>query len=184
MSMSYGISPGYERQWRRFQWQWDFTVSTVQEGHKAVDDKDKEDARTQGAKLTFGEVLDCGVLHMLHNLHVTADNVTRFHDLGMGPGKMLIQTFLAFPNLQVCAGVELAVGRYHLAEKNVRKLVKTGWRHHKYLIIEYQKGQFMVYTYICIYIYICIYVDLFLFHCLFFFSFLVICVCVCVYACL
>eukprot|EP01084_Bolivina_argentea_P006592 12497_1 len=139
--MPYQDSPGWERQWKNFSWDWDFHVSTVSEGHRVVNDKDKSDAKTKGAKLTFGEVLDCGVARMLHNLG--AAHKTTFHDLGMGPGKMLIQTYLQFNNLRVCMGVELAKGRYDLGERNLRTLLKVGWRGRTFLGIEFKKGEFL-----------------------------------------
>lgn len=118
----------------------DFEVSTVSEGHKVVKSKDKSDAKTQGAKLTFGEVLDCGVLRMLHNLG--AAHKSSFHDLGMGPGKMLIQTYLKYDNLRRCMGVELAKGRYDLAERNMHTLLKRGWRGRSFLAVEFKKDEF------------------------------------------
>ena len=138
--MPYQDSPGWERQWKNFSWDWDFHVSTVSEGHRVVNDKDKSDAKTKGAKLTFGEVLDCGVSRMLHNLG--AAHKTSFHDLGMGPGKMLIQTYLQYKNLRTCMGVELAKGRYDLGERNIRTLLKNGWRGRKFLGIEFKIGHY------------------------------------------
>ena len=138
--MPYQDSPGWERQWKDFGWDWDFHVSTVSEGHRSVNDKEKLEAKTRGAKLTFGEVLDCGVLRMLHNLG--ADRKSSFHDLGMGPGKMLIQTYLHYSNLRICMGVELAKGRYELAERNIRTLLKNGWRGRKFLGIEFKSGHY------------------------------------------
>jgi len=138
--MPYQDSPGWERQWKNFSWEWDFHVSTVSEGHRVVNDRDKNDAKTKGAKLTFGEVLDCGVLRMLHNLG--APHKASFHDLGMGPGKMLIQTYLRYENMTRCMGVELAKGRYDLGERNIRTLLKTGWRGRSFLGIEFKKGEF------------------------------------------
>ena len=119
----------------------DFHVSTVSEGHKVVNSKDKSNARGQGAKLTFGEVLDCGVNRMLHNLG--AAHKSSFHDLGMGPGKMLIQTYLKYDNLTRCMGVELAKGRYDLGEQNMRTLLKMGWRGRSFLGVEFKKGEFL-----------------------------------------
>jgi len=138
--MPYQDSPGWERQWKNFAWDWDFHVSTVSEGHRCVVEKDKTDAKSKGAKLTFGEVLDCGVARMLHNLG--AAHKTSFHDLGMGPGKMLIQTYLQYNNFRRCMGVELAKGRYDLGERNIRTLLTAGWRGRKFLGIEFKKGEY------------------------------------------
>ena len=79
---------------------------------------------------------------MLYNLG--APHKHKFHDLGMGPGKMLIQAYLQFPNLTCCMGVELAKGRYQLAENNIRTLMRVGWRGRKFMGVEFKKDQFMV----------------------------------------
>ncbi|ETO15792.1 hypothetical protein RFI_21573 [Reticulomyxa filosa] len=187
-------SPGWERQWRRYNWVWDFPVTTVQQGHKVVNNKEKEDARDQGAKLTFGEVLDCGVLLALHNLNARRKRVVCFslrsdffffnwpkkknflffffffflaksmHALHFFvsmtqesiPHPTLniysfTQTFLHCTSLTHCVGVELAKGRYELAEKNLKQLLKLGWRKRSFLRVEYKKGEFMV----CYYYYVC-----------------------------
>merc|ERR550534_2468952 len=93
------------------------------------------------AKLTFGEVLDSGVLRMLYNLG--AIRKKKFHDLGMGTGKMLVQTFLSFPNLDRCVGVELSKGRYSLAEENIKRLLRNGWRGRTFRLVEFLEGAFM-----------------------------------------
>lgn len=138
--MPYHDSPGWERQWETYPWDWDFHVSTVSDGHRVVGQSDKDSAKNKGAKLTFGEVLDCAVTFMVENLG--GRHKTTFHDLGMGPGKMLIQTYLQYFNFRFCMGVELAKGRYDLAEKNVRTLLKVGWRGRKFIGIEIKKNEF------------------------------------------
>merc|ERR550534_1123601 len=67
----------------------------------------------------------------------------KFHDLGMGTGKMLVQTFLAFPNLEKCVGVELSKGRYLLAEENLTRMLQNSWRGRKFILVEYIHGTFM-----------------------------------------
>ena len=59
--MPFVDSPGWDRDWHEHPWNWDFEVSTVSEGNRVVKDVDKSEAKTQGAKLTFGEVRDCGM---------------------------------------------------------------------------------------------------------------------------
>jgi len=78
---------------------------------------------------------------MLYNLG--AVNKKKFHDLGMGAGKMLLQTFLSFPNLHSCVGVELSKGRYLLAEQNLTRLLNSGWRGRKFKLVEFLEGAFM-----------------------------------------
>jgi hypothetical protein len=138
----YSESPGSERQWTRNPWNWAISVSSVGEGHKAVAEKDKEDAKSIGAKLTFGEVLDCAVSCILHNLG--AATAVSLHDLGMGTAKLLIQAFVQFPNLQRCFGVELAIGRYKLAERNLFKLIETGFNGESFSLISFTESNMRV----------------------------------------
>jgi len=140
--MAFKDSPGLHRQLNNFTWKWDFPVSTVKDGHKCVESSERSEASAQhGAKLTFGEVLESGVSRMLYNMR--ANQKKTFHDLGMGPGKMLIQTFLMYPNLTFCMGVELAKGRYMLAEHNLGALCRRGWRGRSFTEVEYMRGKFM-----------------------------------------
>jgi len=80
-------------------------------------------------------------MRVLYNLG--AVNKERFHDLGMGTGKLLLQTYLSFPNLRNCVGVELSKGRYALAEQNLTRLVRRGWRGRKFRLVEFREGAFM-----------------------------------------
>jgi len=134
-------SPGLNRQEEQFRWKWDFCESHVRAGHECITPDDRMVSKAKRAKLTFGEVLDSGVIRMLYNLG--AIRKKKFHDLGMGTGKMLVQTFLAFPNLDKCVGVELSKGRYLLAEENLTRLLQSGWRGRKFLLVEFQQGSFM-----------------------------------------
>jgi len=78
---------------------------------------------------------------MLYN--VGAVTKKKFHDLGMGTGKMLFQAFLAFPNLRSSVGVELSKGRYLLAEQNLTRLLHSSWRGRRFELVEYLEGSFM-----------------------------------------
>jgi len=78
---------------------------------------------------------------MLYNLG--AIKKKKFNDLGMGTGKMLLQTFLSFPNLEKCVGVELSKGRYMLAERNLKRLLMSGWRGRRFQMVEFREGMYM-----------------------------------------
>jgi len=134
-------SPGRFRQEEEFRWIWDFSKSKIRAGHECVTEDDRNSSQSKRAKLTYGEVLDSGVFKMLYNLG--AIKKRRLHDLGMGTGKLLIQAFLSFPNLDTCVGVELSKGRYLLAEHNLTQLLNGGWRGRKFEIIEFLEGVFM-----------------------------------------
>jgi len=134
------LAPGYERLLIENPWIWNFGVSNVREGHDCVSVSERNGAKKIGAKLTFGEVLETGVLLMLQNLGAFDCQV--LHDLGCGTGKMIIQSFLQCENLNRCLGIELAPGRYKLAERNMHNLVQTGWQGKQYLTVEYRENEF------------------------------------------
>jgi len=134
-------SPGLIRSWQQYPWVWDIDVSTVREAHECVSAPEKLTAKQNGAKLTYGEVLDCGVLQMLENLQAKKKHC--FHDLGCGAGKLLIQSYLRFQNLKSCYGVELTPGRYRLAEQNVCCLVRSGCQNRKFIVVEHKSMSFL-----------------------------------------
>lgn len=55
---------------------------------------------------------------------LAAEYATCLFDLGMGTGKIVVQAFLQFRNLQYVFGVELSSGRYKVAEECALKMVK------------------------------------------------------------
>lgn len=134
------LAPGYERLLLRHPWFWTFGVSGVREGHDCVSVSERSGAKKIGAKLTFGEVLESGVLLMLKNLGAFDCQV--LHDLGCGAGKMIIQSFLHCNNLTRCLGIELAPGRYNLAERNMHHLIQNGWQGRHFLTVEYKENEF------------------------------------------
>ncbi len=56
--------------------------------------------------------------------HMRAAKASVLFDLGMGLGKLLLQSFFQYPNIRYVCGVELALSRYRLAEKALLKLVE------------------------------------------------------------
>lgn len=141
MTNMFKKSPGMLRQVENYPWTWEFEVTNVKEGHDCVSSKDRSEASKDGAKLTFGEVLDSGVNAVFDEME--AHKGSSFHDLGMGPGKMLMQVFLSYPNLDSCVGVELAQGRYWLAERNLALLASSVWRGRKFRMVEHMPSEFM-----------------------------------------
>jgi len=120
---------------------WSFEVTSVRQGHDCVSTAERSDAKKLGAKLTFGEVTECGVSQMLQNLGALRKRT--FHDLGCGSAKMIIQTYLQCPNLVSCLGIELAPGRYQLAQNNLKKLVHAGFQGRQFLVVEFQDMEFL-----------------------------------------
>lgn len=133
-------APGFERLLEENPWTWNFNVSDVRQGHDCVSVSERNGAKKIGAKLTFGEVLESGVKRMLHNLG--ADRCQTLHDLGCGTGKMIIQSFLQYDNLSRCLGIELAPGRYKLAETNMQLLIENGYKERQFLTVEYKENEF------------------------------------------
>jgi len=117
-------------------WSWGgLDVTSVSEGHAAVREAEVISNKNDVAKLTFGEILHSGVSKMLDNLG--ASKKKSLQDLGCGPAKVMLQAFLMYPNLTDVTGVELAKGRYLLAEKNFRELVLHGYQGREFFISEY-----------------------------------------------
>jgi len=94
------------------------------DGHHCITDIDKDEAKLSGASLLYGEILAAGVTRILDMRHLRAAKATVLFDLGMGLGKLLLQSFFQYPNIRYVCGVELALSRYRLAEKALLKLVE------------------------------------------------------------
>jgi hypothetical protein len=56
--------------------------------------------------------------------HMRAAKSHTLFDLGMGLGKLLLQSFFQYPNLRYVCGVELALSRYRIAEGALMRLVE------------------------------------------------------------
>lgn len=60
-----------------------------------------------------GEILFDGVSRILDSAHLDAANARTLYDLGSGCGRLCVQAFLQFTNLETVIGVEV---RYHQEE--------------------------------------------------------------------
>lgn len=96
---------------------------------KCCSDKEKAEARQRGSSLLYGELLPDGVSKALHPSRLGgalppsgsyAAGVVL--ELGMGSGKVALQTFLQCPSVQELLGVELVRSRYQIGEQALRKL--------------------------------------------------------------
>lgn len=92
-------------------------------GHLSLTEDDRETAKTTRCSLLYGELLPRGVNKALASDHLNALSAKVLFDLGMGTGKVAIQAFLQFRNLQYVYGIELSVGRYNVAEEAVLKMI-------------------------------------------------------------
>jgi len=92
--------------------------NTVQEtghktrGHTCLTDHDRVMAQDTKGSLLYGELLPRGVNKALGPDRLNAYGASVLFDLGMGTGKVAIQSFVQFQNLTYVYGVELSEGRY------------------------------------------------------------------------
>ena len=118
------------------------------DGHYCVTNADRREAARCSSSLLYGEILasgvcgcvvDCGcglrrlqtealpvcsgVTKLMDTQHLHAANAQVLYDLGMGVGKLCLQTFVQFPNLRLVFGIELAFSRYKMAEEALLRLV-------------------------------------------------------------
>jgi len=93
-------------------------------GHTCVTEDDKRAANESHGSLLYGELLPRGVNKALDERHLDARRATVLFDLGMGTGKVAMQSFLQFPNVRRVFGVELSSARYRLAEEAMLNLAR------------------------------------------------------------
>jgi hypothetical protein len=95
-------------------------------GHACLTEGDKYISKLPDAKgsLLYGELLPRGANKAFGSSHLNAANAKVLFDLGMGTGKIAIQAFLQFRNLEYVYGVELSEGRFKVAEEYVRRMVQ------------------------------------------------------------
>ena len=92
--------------------------SSVQEtghktkGHVCVTDSDRDNAKNNKGSLLYGELLPRGANKAFGVRHLNCSDAKVLFDLGMGAGKVAVQAFVQFRNLEYVYGVELSVGRY------------------------------------------------------------------------
>jgi hypothetical protein len=84
-------------------------------GHTSLTNEDKNIVRSARGSLLYGELLPRGVNKALGSNRLRAETASVLFDLGMGTGKVAIQAFLQYSNLEYVYGVELAQGRYNIA---------------------------------------------------------------------
>lgn len=93
-------------------------------GHLCIDDRDREEAAASGSDLLFGELLTDGVAKALDHMHLDVSQATTLCDLGMGIGKLAIQSWISHKSLKYVLGVELARTRYEIGEKALLNMVE------------------------------------------------------------
>ena len=95
------------------------------DGHMCVTDADRFLADESGSSLLYGEVLPRGVHKMLDEDHLNAAGAKVLYDCGMGTGKLALQAWLQFRNLEKVVGIELAISRFTLGERALASLARA-----------------------------------------------------------
>lgn len=88
-------------------------------GHCSLTEADRIMAKSLKGSLLYGELLPRGANKAFDPQHLNAKNAKVLFDLGSGTGKIAIQAFLQFRNLEYVFGIELSNGRYSIAEESV-----------------------------------------------------------------
>ena len=112
------------------------------DGHVCVTDADRLLADESGSSLLYGEVLPRGVNKMLDRDHLDASNAKVLYDCGMGTGKLALQAWLQYKNLEKVIGIELALSRYELGEQALVNLAQA--RPDQFEILKNIEGQQIV----------------------------------------
>ena len=92
-------------------------------GHAVVQQHEQKQANEHNMSLCFGEVLYLGVLQILKALNVK--KAARLVDFGCGLGKLCVQAFLQFPNLERIVGVEYLASRVQQGIEAMERLAVT-----------------------------------------------------------
>jgi len=118
-------------------------------GHRCIDTRDRREALQKGSSLLYGEVLTTGVVSMMDRQHLCAAHSRTLYDLGMGTGKLALQTWLQFPNLERVVGIELAHSRYLIAERSLIGIAHNfptifalvSFKHGEYICLRFRSGK-------------------------------------------
>ena len=93
-------------------------------GHICLTEEDKDAAKSMRGSLLYGELLPRGANKAFGPKRLAAKDASVLFDLGMGTGKIAMQAFLQFRNLDYVYGIELSAGRYKLAEEAALRMVE------------------------------------------------------------
>jgi len=94
-------------------------------GHCCVTKEEAVAAASARQDLLYGEVLAVGATRMFDRDHLDLRSAKSMVDLGSGLGKLCIQAFVQFPNLERVVGCELAQSRFNKTVEAVTKLHQT-----------------------------------------------------------
>jgi len=93
-------------------------------GHICLTPDDRDNVKTTKGSLLYGELLPRGANRAFDTAHLSCGTASVLFDLGCGTGKVVIQAFLQYRNLQYVCGVEISLGRYSAAEEAVLHMVE------------------------------------------------------------
>ncbi len=113
-------------------------------GHICLTDGDKSNAKFSKGSLLYGELLPRGANKSFGRTRLDVSSAKTLYDLGMGTGKIPMQAFLQFSNLEYVYGVELSQGRYNVAEEAALSMINLLGKDSFH--VQMVKGQFIIIT--------------------------------------
>lgn len=92
------------------------------DAHLCVTKLERDDADATSTSLLYGEILPLGIDKALNKDHLRAASAKLLLDMGMGTGKLAMQAFLQFINIERVVGVEICRSRYNIGEEALHRL--------------------------------------------------------------
>jgi len=91
-------------------------INTSEKQNRSMDEKAAEEAQTS---LLYGEIKPEGVEYMMDHSHMRLKSAKAMVDIGSGVGKLSIQCFHQYRNINTVIGVEISKDRYAVSKKGL-----------------------------------------------------------------
>jgi len=91
-------------------------IKTSEKQYRSMDEKAAEEAQTS---LLYGEIKPEGVEYMMDRAHMKLETAKAMVDIGSGVGKLSIQCFHQYKNVNTVIGVEISKDRYAVSQKGL-----------------------------------------------------------------
>jgi len=111
-------------------------------GHVCLTADDRDNVKNTKGSLLYGELLPRGANRAFDSQHLHCATASVLFDLGCGTGKIAVQAFLQYRNLEYVYGVEISAGRYSVAEEAIIHMVELLGEDD--FIVEVRRGQSIV----------------------------------------
>lgn len=112
------------------------------QGHLCLSNKDEENAKISASSLLYGELLPRGLNKAMQKNRLYFSQSSVVFELGMGTGKIAIQSFLQYLNLKYVFGIELSKNRYEIAEIALLNMVYLLGKEN--FLIERKEGEYII----------------------------------------